>query len=247
MPDWSELDPFSEEKRFTRAIKRRRIHKAAYEDQGISEPQGTDLIGPSSLTTRYLTKGIPDVARRTEQTGQFVKDMMNVNPSWENMAKMFSERFPRVAAHMNVQKILPDAANVAAGARGAGGNPSATTNLLVGRSVPNKMDVRIHPHSPDPKRSLVHESTHVAQRLGNPNTRDMYNLSSQGLKELGASPQDAYRYIPHEVSARVTADRKLGAGLAPFSALKDYEEIANYLPLGSPTREAMEKLMRWKK
>lgn len=219
---------FGDEKsRFIEGIKRRR---EGTEDVDPSEyffdPATSELTAPTVMMTRYLKKGVPDVARRIEGTKDFLKKMKGLGPSAEAASTLFAERYPRVAAH-----IRPETYALKRGQRAV-----ADVNVR----IPNdpRTRVRFSPrsqHMGDIENTLLHEATHVAQDLGNPKTYDMYTAYNRALTpSLGENA--TYLTNPFEASARTVADRKMGQNLPPFKALEAYKNAVERLPAGSPER-----------
>jgi len=222
-----------EQSRFAEGIKRRREGTETYDPQEyFFDPVSTELSMPTVMMTRYLEKGAPNIARRMQGTADFLKKMTDLGPHAERAATLFAERYPRVAAHIGVEK-LPMMKRLAA--------PTGKAYTGVGErsagAFKEMTPVQFNPsYSKDIEDTLLHEGTHVAQDLGNKRTMSMYGASDKALKEMGMNEREAYIANPFEVSARRTAERKMGANVPPFSALKGVDTIASSLPEGSQTQ-----------
>jgi hypothetical protein len=223
-----------EQSKFVEGIKRRREGTETYDPQEyFFDPVSTELSMPTVLMTRYLEKGVPNVARRIQGTKDFLKRMTDLGPKAEQAASLFAERYPRVAAHIGVEK-LPLAKRLA--------SPTGKAYTGVGErskgAFKEMTPVQFNKDytGKDIEDTLLHEGTHVAQDLGNKRTMSMYGASDKALKEMGMSEREAYIANPFEVSARRVAERKMGANVPPFSALRGIDEIANRLPGESHTQ-----------
>lgn len=210
-------------------------------------PTQSDIGGPSEAVTRYITTGakrIPNVARRIEGTTNFLQRMKQLGPDAENASTLFAERYPRIAAHMNIEHLTPAMqkehptaeAFTDVGRRARGAFPEQTPVLLGPRAT------QVGQHNMEDV--LLHEGTHVAQDLGNKNTLGMYNASTDALKKLGFNDKLSYWMNPFEISARTAASRKLGERLAPHKALEGVDKLVTGLPAGDPTRLKLGKLRR---
>lgn len=230
---WSLL--FGDEKsRFAEGIKRRREGTENVDPQEyFFDPATTELTAPAVMMTRYLEKGVPNVARRIAGTKDFLKRMTDFGPSAEAAATMFAERYPRVAAHIGVEKLPfmkrlqspTGKAFTGVGSRSKGMFPEMTP-VQFNKGYTGK----------DIEDTLLHEGTHVAQDLGNKRVLSMYGASDKALKEMGMNEREAYVMNPFEISARSVAQRKMGQNMHPFSALREVDNIANQLPEGSRTQ-----------
>jgi hypothetical protein len=230
---WQTL--FGDEKsRFAEGIKRRREGTESYDPQEyFFDPVSSELSTPTVLMTRYLEKGAPNIARRMQGTADFVKRMTNLGPHAEKAATLFAERYPRVAAHIGVEKLPlmkrlespTGKAFTGVGTRSSGAFKEMTP-VQFNKSYTGK----------DIEDTLLHEGTHVAQDLGNKRTLSMYGASDKALQEMGMNPREAYISNPFEISARTVAQRKMGENIPAYSALRGVDAIANTLPEGSRTQ-----------
>lgn len=210
-------------------------------------PTQSDVGGPSEAVTRYITTGakrVPNIARRMEGTKNFLERMKVLGPDAENASKLFAERYPRIAAHMNVEHLTPAmqaehptaSAFTGVGFRSKGEFPEQTP-VLFGRRAYGLGQENMED-------TLLHEGTHVAQDLGNKNALSMYNASTKALEKIGADPKLAYAANPFEISARTAASRKLGEKIAPYSALKGVDTLVEKLPPGSAERIELGRFRR---
>lgn len=234
---------FGDEKsRFAEGIKRRR---EGTEEHDISEyffdPATSELMAPAVAMTRYMKAGVPDIARRMQGTQDFLTKMKQFGPNAETAATLFAERYPRIAAHMGIDKLSKlkqiqhptGKAFTDVGKRSAGAFPEQTpVRMRPGMDAKTIED------------SLLHEGTHVAQDLGNKNAMEMYTASDDALKSLGFNERDAYQLNPLEISPRTAASRKMGENVAPYSALRGVDELIQKLPAGSPERIRLGSLRR---
>ena len=223
-----------EQSRFAEGIKRRREGTESHDPQEyFFDPVTSELTAPTVMMTRYLEKGAPNIARRMQGTADFVKRMTALGPHAERAASLFAERYPRVAAHIGVEKLPlmqrlkspTGKAFAGVGERSKGMFPEMTpvqfNKDYTGKGIED---------------TLLHEATHVAQDLGNKRTLSMYGASDKALQEMGMNPREAYIANPFEVSANRVAARKMGENTPPFSALKGIDTIADVLPEGSRTQ-----------
>ena len=182
---------------------------------------GNVEAGPAKAVTMFLKGGVPDVAAREWFTSATAERAKRIYPEHVGPAiEQFTTKYPRVSAHMKLSEY-------------PGMEAEATTNWA--RPIPNeplgfpgsRFGVSIRPSavadaaSPD---LLVHEATHVAQRLGNKQAPELYRLVDEGLKKhpdisTGSSgfpskPEQvaasAYLTNPFEKSARHVSMRKTG-------------------------------------
>lgn len=199
---------------------------------GAMEPHDYEGLMPMAGTTRFLASGVPDVAARVAATNKFIEAMKGLGPKAEEAATLFAERYPRVAAHMR-----PVGQKMMRGLRGVAD---------VDKPLDQQVRVRLSttPRAvEDIESTLLHEGTHVAQRLGNPKTYDMYAAYNRALSpSIGENA--AYLTNPFERSANTVALRKLGHQVEPVKALDLMRKAVEQLPAGSPERINLARSMQ---
>jgi hypothetical protein len=232
----------TEKSRFAEGIKRRREGSENVDpSEYFFDPTSAELSAPMGMMTRYLSKGVPNVSRRVAGTMDFMKKMRALGPSAEEASTLFAERYPRIAAHMDIQKmpkILESKGSglTRVGERSRGAFPEQTPVML--------RDIASSRGGPPIENTLLHEGTHVAQDLGNKNTLPMYHTATDALASRGFTDWESYITNPFETSARTAASRKMGEKLAPESALRGIDTIVKNLPAGDPNRIKLGSLRR---
>jgi len=209
-------------------IKRRR-YEEDLRRHGMRVPTFDDvsgISGPMAGVTKFVKAGIPQVAERMGSTQQFLNAMKGLGSKASDAAELFAQRYPRIAAHISPYKL-------------EGGRNLGITDVLP--SDITRVGLKID--NPELERTLLHEGTHVAQKLGNPKLPELYGRVTRGMEAKGLSPEMAYKLNPFERSAVRVAERKLGANLPPVKSLEDLAHIIELLPPGDPDRIEMARIL----
>ena len=201
---------------------------------------GNVEAGPAKAVTLFLKGGVPDVAARKWFTSATAERAKRIYPEHVGPAiEQFTTKYPRVAAHMKLSEY-------------PGMEAEGTTQW--NRIIPNeplgfpggRFGVNIRPSavadaaSPD---LLVHEATHVAQRLGNKQAPELYGLAEKGLqrhpdirtglsgfpKSADSAAQHTYLMNPFEKSARQVAMRKTGKANLDTRVAPVSEQVEKWL------------------
>jgi len=210
-------------------IKRRR-YEEDLRRHGMRVPTFDDvsgISGPMAGVTKFVKAGIPQVAERMGSTQQFLNAMKGLGSKASDAAELFAQRYPRIAAHISPYKYMGHKSTLGI----TDINPSKITK--VGFNINN----------PEIESTLLHEGTHVAQKLGNPKLPELYGHVTRGMESKGLSPEMAYKLNPFERSARRVAERKLGANLPPVKSLEELAHIVELLPPGDPDRLEMARIL----
>ena len=155
---WSNLFG-SEDERFTAGIKKRRM-ETEIEKAGLSQVDPTNFMGPNpevmmAGVTKYLNSAAkPDRLARMIGTETFKNKMSQMGIG--GIGERFASRYPRIAAHMNPRELTSD---TGISGRAYIGTPLGRYNP----TVPVEISTALNPNV---DRTLAHEATHVAQRLG---------------------------------------------------------------------------------
>jgi|SRR3972149_618419 len=201
------------EEKFTRGIKARRQNRHFGMDEDYIEKaiEGMPVMG----MTKYLKAGVPDKLGRMIGTETFKNKMRALGT---NIGDEFAHRYPRIAAHISpyieTEKGIMGRARI--------GNAF--------KKDPREVEVGINfKESPNPRKTLAHEATHVAQKLGmGEKMQPVYNAAEEAV---------GYEMNPLEQSARRTALRygfPGGRDLKPFKTRRALEAVAEMAPPDSP-------------
>ena len=151
--------------------------------------------------------GVPSRTIRQRGTKAFVDSAKALSHGIGKGAEMFAKRYPRTAAHMEVDpKLVRD--------------PSYTADVYIREPVITKpVNMRFTEsgfntsnYRPDEAHAtFAHEGTHVGQKLMNRDTDQLYD----GAMFLGSTPDNprtGYSLIPQEWTARSSEQRARGLG-----------------------------------
>jgi hypothetical protein len=190
---WRRMLLGNEEEAFKKGLKVRRIQREQ-EEAGLSSLENAspaDIMGPSpgvmvSGITKYINSaGKPDRLARMIASETFKNKMEQLG--LKAVGEKFASRYPRIAAHINPGKLVDPIAS---------GRADIGTEL--GRYNPT-VRVGLDVANPNVDRTLAHEATHVAQRLG---------LGKKMANAYGAAESKfGYNLNPFEQSANNAALR----------------------------------------
>ena len=217
--------------------------------QNYESPEG---FNPA--VTKYLTRGIPDIAAREFGTASFKKKLVEeLGPEWADIADEVVKKFPRVSAHVSPYRSFDNSIRGIAKIEEPLNN--ARRKVKVGLN-PRTMDDSVYnsytgPDNPyesttvskllDNQRrdTLYHELGHVSQRLGGGERMpEAYSQSLDAAILKGDAPSRAYFDNPFEVSARNIAARK-----APNAEKNRYFfKPENYIPEPEPAYKGLVEL-----
>ena len=111
--------------------------------------------------------GVPDKVLRQEGTQRFLQSAKDsAIKGMSDAADLFAEKYPRIAAHMNIdtkEDWMPG---------------MAQTKSPYGK-ITKPVNVQFATEQPFPLNVLAHEATHVAQDLGNSDSLKLYDLVNQ--------------------------------------------------------------------
>lgn len=169
-------------------------------------------LSPTPLVSLYRN---PEVRKRF--TEYFLENAKRLYP--EHLVpqiERLTQRYPRVAAHIKLRSGTP--LTLTQGEQGVTNwghvIPNEPMGFEGGRfGVTLSKSAAQQAGSPD---VLAHEMTHVAQRLGNKQAPELYELAMRGLEKGPTTPgrvsAAAYMENPFERSARITALRATRGG-----------------------------------
>ncbi len=185
-------------------------------------------------TTRFITGGVPNKALRALHTERYLDDAEALGMNNADRARALENALsnPRTVAHMRL------------GEQTAANKSSAESigETLLGKDAeiripgvdpgrPGKIPVLVNPRPPKSPlahnaqtagESVIHETFHVGQALGNKDLANLYNLAEQSV---GYGPN------PYEVTARLgTAARTGHSAASPVNATKLMEGISLNAP-----------------
>ena len=200
-----------------------------YERMNVGMPG----IGGMGMTTRFITKGVPNKALREMHTEKFLEAADEIYPSIKDKAAALESALfhPRTTAHTELTKSPP--------VQYKPGLPTELGLTILGPegNVPiagvdpgraGKISVRVTPEIPKsptaynsqtPREVLKHELRHVGQGLGNKDFGQLYNLANEAV---------GYGRNPGEIAADFGARRDVGLmpneGI-PYSALRGLKSL----------------------
>lgn len=144
---------------------------------GADDPQGA-MPGPGGMEAPLISiykdaARVPSAALRQEGTKRFLQSAKDMAiGGLESAAQLFTEKYPRVAAHMNLTKDQSYGLPMMAQAKSPYGKVIEPVEVAMSRDQPYPLNV------------LTHEGTHVAQSLGNSDALRLYDLANEH-KDLG--------------------------------------------------------------
>lgn len=162
-------------------------------------PQGeSSSYGPSTAITRMTRneggREVPDLLLRNIMKNKFLESASKYF-TLPREAEKFAEKYPRVAAHMNVRPELMEDLNNAARAHVV--EPEIASGAVEKYGTPIDISFSRRGLSRPPRdirNTLYHEATHVAQKLGDPDMPLKYRLAKVIVP---------YKDIPYERTAAV--------------------------------------------
>lgn len=129
--------------------------------------------GPQEAVTRFLMRSpvgnIPSTALREASAAKASKYAGYLGPQYKEAYDWFASRWPRVAAHMDIQPTLDKTDQFLAAARPHINGAQEQTTIPIHFSNLTEM---MSPH--ELKSVIAHEGTHVAQTLGNKDFPRLY-------------------------------------------------------------------------
>lgn len=217
-----------------------RMLRKAGQFLGLDDPQTAvdSLTNPLEMTAP-LVSIFKNKAAREAATEMFRTRAAQVSPTYGGVGYHFANDYPRIAAHMSPMKI-PQLEALGADALGAAAIPNGkvTMPLPVG-ITPLGVEVGTH-DAPQAMNTLYHEGTHVAQALGNSDTRKLYSL---------ADDLAGYHGNPFEQSARYSGDlastpNYLPRPKQPLNAMKGLENLSLIGGNNHPSAQALTQILR---
>lgn len=202
--------------------------KRAVSLSGLDDPQSQVMQAamPAPLISIYKDRMARSLGTRKfiESAQEFARK--NINPHIENAAVAFAKKYPRVAAHMNLNPYAIDLAD-STGARIAAQDKVRTPMEMEITRLGNAVS-REDPAAA--ARFIFHEGTHAAQNLGNQDFDQLYNLAGE------ITP---YHKIPYEVTASQAGRRAVSNTMpvsGPVASKAPYKAIRERMPNPEVTR-----------
>lgn len=202
--------------------------KRAVSLSGLDDPQSQVMQAamPVPLISIYKDRMARSLGTRKfiESAQEFARK--NINPHIENAAVAFAKKYPRVAAHMNLNPYAIDLAD-STGARIAAQDKVRTPMEMEITRLGNAVS-REDPAAA--ARFIFHEGTHAAQNLGNQDFDQLYNLAGE------ITP---YHKIPYEVTASQAGRRAVSNTMpvsGPVASKAPYKAIREQMPNPEVTR-----------
>ena len=198
---------------------------------GWDDPNNQVLGVGNPLVSIYPTK-----AEREVGTQVFKNSAQRfANPALTEATEWFANKYPRIAAHMRLQRApLSSIIN----------RPSAMAYVMnrAGRVASPEtinMGVRIGQdigENPNIARNIIaHEGTHVAQHLMNSDYKDLYEAAGN----LGGTMGNPYEMSAYSIGKAAeegipsTITRAVGTGDPNFTSLKEFMRLAQSAPPGT--------------
>ena len=131
-------------------------------------------LSPTPLISIYKDAlGVPSKLLRQRGTQEFLKSARDTDINGiPDAAELLAEKYPRVSAHMRLEKDPSYALPMMARVKGHHGKVTAPQTVFLSEDQPFPLHV------------LGHEATHVVQNLGNPRSLELYNKANQA-KHIG--------------------------------------------------------------
>ena len=191
---------------------------------GLDTPEGQIMQAAAPTVTplvsifKDMETGVPSKVLRSAYTERFKQAAKKLGTNFSEAADAFAQRFPRVAAHMNPKAVPNKPSQYLSGAI-----PKAYTRTEdLTKGIPATIGVTENGLKliTDPltghveaNKTLLHEGTHVAQRLGNKDFGPLYK---------NAHDITGYNQNPFERNARYGSGENVDlTGLAGWRFLKD--------------------------
>jgi hypothetical protein len=174
---------------------------------------GNDDPIPAGVMPTPLISIYRDIAARQAATEAFRQSAGRVGlPNLELAANTFADKYPRVAAHIQIHPELAPGVVAAVGIPRWG--VRKPLNMQVGAQ-----GLEIFDDSPQgAMNAMFHEGTHTAQALGNSKAANLYESASQAV---------GYKNNPYEINARRAGEMAEGKEVGPYvPASKQLASIA---------------------
>lgn len=168
----------------------------------------TALPSVAPLVSIYKNKAAREVAteafRRTAYRQPWQQAAHGTsNTNLAIAVNTFADKYPRVAAHMNISPQAPMQHRALASIELPEATMTRPLDMQIGmkgrKLFENDLDAAVN--------TMFHEGTHVAQALGNKDTTPLYSYAEDVV---------GYRNNPFEVNARRAGDKAIGRDVAPY-------------------------------
>lgn len=224
----------NEQERLRKSIKHRRIEEEI-KKAGIKPFSLEDVGGmsPAMGVTKYVMPG-GGVDKLGREIGTATYKSMMSKLGLDAVGSEFAKRYPRLAAH-----ITPEA--IEAGEKMHGGDVQGRTfwGRAFGKGNEQTVPVGISGAAINPRKTMAHEATHVAQKLGmGKKTSNVYDAAEELV---------SYERNPMELSARRTALRyglPSGRDILPYNTKKGLEHVVETAEPGTAKRLRLARALR---